>query len=226
MGAPREKYRAYDLIAIHAGNLAGLRMPDAVAAAAMTADEIQALVAQVADDEAARKIRDELYAEFDRRLADPGYGLDQLVEWFANAYAPVGRSSLYRARCAIRAHESRIAETSDYAKAYVALAAEQGGEAVFAGASQRAGQLVFQLLMETRAEDLDAADPAKLAKIIGALAKIQKSRAETDMIRQRLTEARRKFDSEVSDRAAHNADGKLSAGDIDAIRKAVFGEAA
>ena len=226
----RGDFKSYDLVAISAGRKAGLKgMPLAARAARLDRETREKLVAAVADSPAAVELRDEMFAEFERRLRDSGYGGDQVWQWFLKTYGPIGRTSIYRARASLRAQESRITEVAADAQAYADLAAAEGADAVFDGASLRAGQLMFQLLYMTKAEDFQTTDIGKVAKIITALGKLQKSRAETDMIREKLADVRRKFDAEVKaaqGRKAKGGSGKLDATDIDAIRKAVFGEAA
>ena len=201
-------------------------LPTVAEASAMAAEDLNALAARVADSAAAVERRDAAWIEFDRRLSDNAYTGDHVHQWFQATYGPIGRNSVYRARAAVRAAGSRLAEIAADAQAYMEMAAAEGGDAVFGAATQRAGQLIFQLLMETRAEDLGAGDPAAVGKILNALAKLQKSRAETEMIRHKLDEMRREFDSQVKRATSGGGDGKLSAADIAAIRSAVFGEAA
>lgn len=223
-----KNHKAYDLIAIHAGAVCGLAVPPAAEAAAVSVDERNRWVELVADDSDSAKLRDELYVDFDRRLRDSGYGGDAVWDWFKETYGPIGRASIFRARAALRAAESRVAEVAADARAYMDLATAEGADGVFGAATQRAGQLIFQLLMELNASDLgaDNPDPAKVAKILNALAKLQKARAETDMIRHKLAEIQKEFDEQVNAKTKKTSDGKLSPEAIADIRKAVFGEAA
>jgi len=106
------------------------------------------------------------------------------------------------------------------------LAASEGADGVFGAATQRAGQLIFQLLMELRSEDLagDKPDPIKVIRTFEALAKLQKARAETEILNVKLRELRDSFDMATKRAAASSADGKLSAEQIGEIRRVVFGE--
>jgi len=220
---PRDNFKSFDLLAIHAGRKAGLKMPPAAEAAGLPAEKLAELTRQVADDRKACALRDKLYVDYERRLRDSAYSGDQVWQWFAKTYGPIGRTSIYRARAALRANESRIAETAAQAQAFVDLAEAEGADGVFAGATQRAGQLIFQLLYQLRSEDLDTDDPAKIAKILNALGSLQKARVETQLIKAKCDELRRKFDRQIAAAKGKTRDGKLTDEMIDQVRKAVFG---
>jgi len=219
------RLKAYDLIAVHAGRAVGMALPAVAEASGMKAEDLNALVARVADNPEAVEKRDELCMEFDRRLSDASYTGDHVHEWFERTYGPIGRNSIYRARGAVRAATSEVTQIAAEAKAYSDLAAAEGGDAMYGAVRLRYNQLVFQLLMELRSGDLNTDKPEVVARILNSLAKVQKSGAETEMIRHKLGEMRNEFDSQVK-RATSAGDGKLSAEDIAAIRSAVFGEAA
>ena len=223
----RDEFKAYDLVAIHAGRQAGLDLPDAAAATAMADDVRRVLVAKVADSPDAVKLRDELYVDLERRLRDPGYSGQQVWQWFQKTYGPIGRTSIYRARAALRAQESAIAEIAAQARAYIDLAEESGADDVFRAASRRAGQLIFQLLMEANADRLGGRmNVNKLNGIVVSLAKLQKSRAETDLIAEKLAELRRRFDEQMAAATAKRPDGRLTDADIAEAREAIFGKVA
>ena len=104
----RGDYKTYDLIAIHAGRHVGLRLPTLDQASARSAEERAVLVKKVADSKRARKKRDELYVDFERRLRDAGYKGDQVWRWFQKTYGPISRSSIFRARAMLRALRKRF----------------------------------------------------------------------------------------------------------------------
>ncbi len=223
----RSEFKAYDLIAVHAGLACGLNLPSVSEAAALSADGLAALCGRVAEDADSASLRDKLTLEFERRLRDPAYSGHAVAEWFRDTYGPIGRSSIYRTAASLRCQESRIAECAAQAQAYVDLAADSGADAVFAAGSGRAGQLIFQLLMETNAAALSGEmNLDKLHKIVSALAKLQKSRAETELLGEKIDQMRRKFDKAAKVAATKAAGGALTDDMIAEVRRAVFGEAA
>ena len=226
-------HKAYELVAIACGHACGVEhCPDAANAFHLSADERQAVAARVAGHEAARQRRDEATVEFERRCLDRGYTGDQLWEWFQGLYGPISRSSVYRARAALRAHGSKVAQVAAEARAFVEAArgdegAADNGDALFAAASHRYGQLAFQLLMETSAKELggEGVNISKLVSIVSALAKLTKARAETELLGEKVAAMRRAFDAEVdaARRNAEGGDGTITPDQITAIRDAVFG---
>lgn len=223
-------FKAYDLIAIHAGRKAGVALPTVAAAGKLPREQRQELVAKVASTAKARKVRDGLFVDFERRLRDSGYSGDQVWEWFKSAYGPIARSSIYRARGALRAQESRISEVSEQARAYMKLADEGGAEGVFGAATRRAGQLYFQLLMELTGDDLEGlrARPEKIIQLVDSLGSLQRARAQTNLLNQKLAEMRRKFDEEIAaaQRRSGRRDKAITPEMLKRVRETVFGSAA
>ncbi len=228
---PQGEYTSYDLLAIKAGRAAGLKLPTVAAAAKLTATARKAIVAKVADSKKAVKIRDKMFVDFERRLLDAnGYTGDHIVKWFRKEIGPIGRSGIYRARAALQAAGSRIAEISAQAQAFMSQVSESGPDAVFDAATQRAGQLYFQLLMELDAEDLSGlkAEPAKIITLIDSLGSLQRSRAQTKLLDQKVVAMTRSFDAEMKriQRKTKGKSGALTPAMIQQVREAVFGSAA
>ncbi len=226
----RDDFKTYDLIAIYAGRQAGLqKLPTVAQAAKLPEEDRQVLVAKVADSKKAAKLRDKLVMEFEHRLRDPGYNGEQIWDWFKSTYGPIGRSSIFRVRAKLRVHESRIAEISQQAEAFVQLADESGGQKIEKAATRRAAQLYFQLLMQLDAEDLAGVrgDPKKIVAIIDSLAGLRRTGAQTNLLEQRLAETRQNFDRQIAaaQRKAKSRDGKLTPEMIQKVREAVFGSA-
>jgi hypothetical protein len=192
----RDDFKVYDLMAIHAGLTCGLAIPTVAQAAAMGEVDRAHWVARVADDTEAAKLRDSLYLEFERRCMDPGYRGDQVFEWFKDNYGPISRSSFYRARSDVRARHSGIEDAASQARAFIELAESEGADSCFAGFTARAGQLAFELIMETQARDLKTGDPAKLAKLLEAIGKLAKAKADIALVKAREAEIQRKLDAE------------------------------
>ncbi len=225
-------FKAYDLIAVHAGLTLGLRLPPLGEAAKLSRRELNDLAALVADDSDAAKLRDELYLEFERRLRDPGYTGAKLMEWFEETYCPIGRSSMYRAMGSARANMTRIRESNEIARAYMEITREEGPSGVFDAATELAGEYMFHAFYELNVPlDPDTGQPktkpdmVKVSKLINALAKLQKSRAETEQTEHKTAQMKA-FDEQVNAAKGKKKSGKFTQADIDELRKAVFGEAA
>ncbi len=223
------EYKSFDLIAIHAGLAAGMEHLPTVAEASIKLSRVQrkALVAKVADNPKAVEIRDELFIDFERRLRDSGYGGDKIWQWFQKTYGPIARSSIYRPRAEYRAQNSRIQEIATEARAYMELAAEEGADGIFDAATLQAGQIYFQLLMSLTGEDLKGikADPKKIIQLIDSLGALQRSRAQTDLLKQKVAEMTQKFDQQIAKAQARSkrGDGSITPEMLQKIRKTVFG---
>ncbi len=225
----QSEYKSFDLIAIHAGRQAGQKHLPTVAEASIKLSRVQrkALVAKVADNPKAVEIRDELFIDFERRLRDSGYGGDKIWQWFQKTYGPIARSSIYRPRAEYRAQNSRIQEIAAEARAYMELATEEGADGIFDAATQRAGQLYFQLLMALNSDDLEGirSKPEKIIQLIDSLGALQRSRAQTDLLKQKVAEMTSKFDQQVKAAQARSkrGDGSITPEMLQKIRKKVFG---
>lgn len=211
----RADHKTYDLIACEVGRRLGMPIPDARTCSRASAIKLTRWTVLVADDVQARTMRDELYVEFEARLRDPAYTLHELQDWFGSIYGPVAVSSIHRVRVHLLAEETRIAETGAQARAFMELARASGADAVFGGAVERAGQLLFELLFQTRAEDLSSTgrEAANFAKLLGALGSLMRGRAETDLARARLDEMRRRL-AEAKAAADRRAESELRAGGV------------
>ena len=176
MSAGRADFKAYELIAVWAGRQAGLNMPRGPEAAKLPDWALSELTRAVAENPKAVKLRDRLYIDFERKLRDPGWTGDQVWNSFQETYGPIGRTSIYRARWALQAKDSKISEVAGIAEAFNRVGQEAGAEGIYKAAGQRAGQLVFSLLMECNAADLGGEmSITRLSAIIQALAKLQTS---------------------------------------------------
>jgi len=209
-------FKAYALIAVHAGRRAGLPLPTVAEASALDDLAMHALDRKIADSPAARKIRDELWAEFERRLREPQYTGDDVWEWFQKSYGPISRASIYRARADIRASDSRVAECRDQAEAYVAAAGDGGGEKVLQAAMDRAGQIFFQILMEldsSRAAG-EPADWGQIGKLVDSLSNLRRSRAQADLMQLRVAEMNKAARAQVDLAAAKAGPKGLTRDDV------------
>jgi hypothetical protein len=75
------------------------------------------------------------------------------------------------------------------------LASQNGSEAIFQAGSRLAGHRLFQLLMEFNSADLGGKPSlANLMACINSLAKIQQSRAQSDLLGERAAKERRVYE--------------------------------
>jgi hypothetical protein len=208
-------FLAYHLIAIEAGRRKGMALPDKSAVALLDEREIGKLVAAVAEHPAAVALRDELTAEFDRRMQDRGFTGDDLAEWFVPQFGKISRVSIYRCRASRRNQESRIREVAEQARAFRDAVSEDGADALTAAAASRASQLFFSLLMEVDSAEIDEDRSDKLVNIVNALSKLRKTDADIRLANARLAEAAKAAKASVA--ATATPAGQVSADEVYAI---------
>ena len=229
----RDEFKAYDLLAIHAGNALGLGVPTMAQAAELSDKELAAFAKIVDADAKGKALREELAAAFEVRLLGRE-NLDDITDWFNGEYGaglPEGRkiitrTSIHRVRTAMRAKTDRIEECSKSASAVMSVLKGKDASAVFDASTELAGQYIFQLLLEFSADPDKRPDAERGAKLIGALAKLQQSKAVTDLTNAKLRDLQTKFDAEMKARQAGSSDGKLTPDMIREARVAIFGTAA
>lgn len=224
----RSDHKAYHLIAIEAGRRCGVSMPTVAEVESLTYSEIGELTKAIADCPAAAELRDELFADFERRLRDPGYNGMQVHEWFEGEYGHVACSSMYRTRASLMAAESRITEIAAQARAFVDASVSEGADEVFTAANKRIGQLMFQLLMEADAASLSEGKSLNISKftsLASSLAKLQASRAQAELNRERVAAMKREIKTEVEKATA--ATGTVTRQEVfEMIDRIMRGEAA
>jgi len=165
--------------------------------------------------------------ETDRRLADEQtYTADEVIDWLTEIGVVTSRSAVYRARRRRRAQLRAVQLRSELARQIVDAAGEDGESGALRGARLLMAQKLFEATQGLSPEQLDGLSPTgviKLAKVIGELSRAD---AQTDLIRQRLTQMRSDFDREVRAKQVRRGGGALTDTDITEIRQAVFGAAA
>ncbi len=190
----------YDAIAAWAARKAGLNPATAEAAA---------------EDASARAIRDECWMETDRRLADEQtYTADEVIDWLTEIGVATSRSAVYRARRRRRAQLRAVRLRSELARQIVDAAGDDGESGALRGARLLMAQKLFEATQGLSPEQLDGLSPTgviKLAKVIGELSRAD---AQTDLIRQRLTQMRSTAKKAVDDAVAVRRDGRLSREDV------------
>ena len=183
-------FKAYKLIAIHAGGVCGLRVPSVADAAQLPDEELGRLVAMVSDDAQAAATAKVYQDEFDARLESRGYTIDQIVAWFSETYGPIARSSIARARASRRAKTLHITDAAESARAIVEEFSATGSDMTEA-MLKMLGHYAFQLVYQLKADqDIDEKGPEidKVAKLISAISTFAKQRAETEILKNKLKE--------------------------------------
>jgi hypothetical protein len=181
----------------------------------------------VAEDEAARTVRDGAWAEYRKRLADrTTYTLAQIRAWLAERGVRVSIASVARDRAPVLAREDRLNLGSEVTRRFMAATAGADTGEVLQAALKRVGQILFETSLKFEAEDLrDALEAGDFVRLAEAVAKLSKAHAETGILRERLAAMRAAFDKELKNRT-EKGDGRLTQKDVDEIRRAVFGGAA
>jgi len=194
--------KAYDRLAQAAGKTAGLpaagRNPNAVA-----------------EDPAARQIRDGLWAEYEIRLRDTQtYTIDELVEWLGGQGAVVGRTSAHRDRDAILAAERSLTLSAARAKGVCEAIDEMDEGDLLRGQRVIAGQLIFNTLSQLTPEALTEMTPTQIIKLMDCGTRLGKSHAETELLNMKIDEMAKEAKAETDKLAARSADRKLTATDV------------
>jgi len=203
----------YGMLAVVAGGRAGLTDPDPEA---------------VAEDPAARDVRDAIWDEYERVLRDTNtYSLDAIVAWLNERAVDGARSSVQRDRKALLSKERAITLRAEKARAVIEAVEASGEHDVLRGGRVLAGQLIFQALSELPADALEELSPGGVLKMVRELSYLSKTHAETDLLQQKVAEMRRAFDEELAaaKRKAGAAAGGITDEMIADVRRAVFGSA-
>jgi hypothetical protein len=200
----------YEQLALAAGKAAGV---------------IEPTLEAMAKDPAARQARDLAWIEFDGLLADKTQTLKKIGRWLFDRGVSVSDASVHRARTRVldarRLDELKNQRTADVLKSLAGM----DGREVLDAATKKAGQALLELFSKLQPEQLDDLTAPQWLRAFETAAVLQRSRAETGLIDQRVAALKAAFDRETKKRT-EKGDGKLSAGDLEEIRKAVFGSAA
>ena len=202
--------RAYEVLAEHAAKQCGLRPATAQAAA---------------EDDKARDMRDYLWSELQRRIADTRtYSIDAIHTWMTQDLGvKIGRGSLQRL------HERHIG-----AESAMKLRAERAQQVIdqigLGGESQAlqagmglAAQALFNALQGLDETALTNLTPAQIIKLMDTLTNMRRQDMETRYRERQLGELVKKFDREAQAKTKTGG-GTLTKEDIADLRKKVFGE--
>lgn len=208
-----KRSNGYDALAVYAAKAAKLKDQTPQAAAGSPA---------------ARKIRKDLWAEYERRLRDTQtYTIDAVWEWLKTHGATIGRNTAWRDRRKLLEPERAAELAGLHAGKIVQICQEKGLDDILRGGRGLAAQGIFNAIFNFRPEVLELVDADQLVRVINALSKLTLANVQADLGQVKLAEMRRKFDQQMQaaqTKAAKRADGKLTVDDIAEAKKAIFGD--
>lgn len=194
----------YQELALAAGRKAGLKKPTPEAVAA---------------DEGAREIRDALWREYERLLADSQtHTLAKVLEWLGKqGIARPSRSSVDRDRQAVLAQERRLTLTAEKTRRVLETMKGADESQVMAAARGLAGQHIFEFLLSLPGDALENLKPGEIVRLIEVTGKLSKAHADVGLIEQRMREAGQAARKELDAKAAKTKDGRLTREDVYAV---------
>jgi len=201
--------RCYEALAEHAAAQCGLK---ATAAAA-------------AENDQAREVRDVLWAELQKRIADiQTYTIDGIHRWLNDDIGvEVGRGSVQRAREMHVATLSAIRLRAERARQVIDAVGKDGQGETLSAARALSAQAMFNALVNLDDQALTNLKPGQLINMFNSVAILSRQDVETRYRKVQLGELVKTFDREATAKAQARG-GALTAEDLSEIRKAVFGE--
>ena len=197
------------------------------ATAAAQADLPERTAEAAAGDDGARQIRDSLWEQYERMLRDTQtWRLEQIGEWLTERGATASRASIHRDRRALLERERVIFLAAARAREILKAASDTGEHDVLRAGRVVAGQMLLSALTNLSSAALEGLRPHQVLRMIDSLGALSKAHAETDLIRQKLTELQRRFDEQISAAQAAAPDGRLTPEQIAEAKEAIFGKVA
>lgn len=185
----------------------------------------------IAEDATARAIRDDLWAVYERQLADThGYTLEAVKAYWMDPErgAAIHVSGIHRDRRALLAQMRTAQVAAEKATAIVRMAEEGGAgglKSLLAGGKLLAVQRLFEALTSLPEEAMSGMTPGQIIAACEAIGKLSKGQREEDILDARLADLRKAVKAGVDAAADKTADGKLDRAAIfkaldDAVRGA------
>jgi hypothetical protein len=204
--------KCYEALAQHAAKQCGLTPATAEAAA---------------ENDQAREIRDVLWAELQRRVADlQTYTIDAMHRWLNDDIGvEVGRGSVQRLREMHVATLSAIRLRAERAKQVIDAVGKDGQGETLSAARALSAQAMFNALVHLDDAALTNLKPGQLINMFNSVAILSRQDVETRYRKAQLGELIKAFDREAAAKVAGKG-GALTGKDLAEIRKAVFGETA
>lgn len=220
--------KVFRLLSIAAARAAGVPLPKCDPDNEDQVDKACHAVAESTDGLAARI---PAWAEYESRLRDhKTYSLKDSLEWLKNTWGiTVGQSSVDRDRKRILNAERVNLLANQRLKQSLDLLSDLPDTDLFSGGMRMIGQMILTNLLNYSADTLQNLRPAQIISMMDVFARTSKNYAEGLLIaeRQKLAKQQReRFDAETKRAQTGSRDGKISPGQLEQIRAAVFGEAA
>ncbi|HET6441847.1 MAG TPA: phage protein Gp27 family protein [Phycisphaerae bacterium] len=182
---------------------------------------------RVAENPAAREVRDALWAEYERRLADKNtWTLAKIQGWLRGEGVSTSLSQVARDRRPILDHRAQPSLIAAKVREYMAATKNAKTSDVLEAARRRSADLLFEHLLGVASGGVEDIDLDQLRLMARAVAALSTADAQTQILQQRLAEMRAAFDRAVASAAGKRKDKRLTSKDVDEVRKAVFGSAA
>jgi hypothetical protein len=201
--------RCYEALAEHAAKQCGLKPATAEAAA---------------ENDQAREIRDVLWAELQKRIADiQTYTIDAVHRWLTvDLFVDVGRGSVQRLREMHVATLNAIRLRAERARQVIDAVGKDGEGETLSAARALSAQAMFNALVNLDDAALTNLKPGQLINMFNSVAILSRQDVETRYRKAQLGELVKKFDNETAAKVGARG-GALTADDLAEIRKAVFG---
>lgn len=168
--------KAHELLAIAAGKAAGLDAPTSE---------------RVARSKPARAERDRLWGEYEKRLRDfQGETLEGIQAWLESQGAAVSLSSVNRDRAVYKQQAERLALSVKRTQEVLAAVDGMAEGDLLKASRKLIGQIVMEYFLGLEAEALGDATTAQTIRLMEAVGTLSKSRAETEVLEERLVDLR------------------------------------
>jgi len=182
-----------------------------------------------AENPAAREIRDAIWAEYESRLRDTQtYTLKAIAAWLRETTGIDAKTmAVHRDRKPVLARQRALELTIADVRNFLEATRDASEAEIMEAARRRAGDQLFQLLMQARVDRPDTVDPKDLIRWARAVADLSAAGASTRLSEQRLAEMRKAARAEAEREAEAAPDGRLSKTEVlKIIDAAMKGEAA
>jgi hypothetical protein len=165
----------------------------------------------VAENGEACSLRDELWADYERRLRDrTTYTLLDIQAWLATHGVNVGTASVHRDRVPFEKRDKELAAASEGLKSFLADTDGLTEDDLVDAMRKRVGQIYFQSLREQPDSPFGDLKPGELMRLLEGVSEFAKARAAVDYTAQRTAELRKRLEAAVAAKVAAAPDGRMS----------------
>jgi len=181
----------------------------------------------VAESPEARDVRDALWADYERMLADKNtYTLEATRAWLKEQGVKASLSAIARDRAPVLARVRQLEIIPAKVRQYLDATKDSSTGEVLEAARKRSADLLFEHLLGIASGGVEGVDLDQLRLMARAVASLSTADAQTQILDHRLAEMRDAFDAKVKAATKGRKNKTLTDGDVAEVRKAVFGSAA